>query len=276
VRGVYSAGSSGTHLTITVGQRTVGYYRVAGALGNHIPWPVGAATGGALGGMNLYELCYKNGWHRGYPIAAGQTMNWSGPNAAGSVNAVLYDVYDRDDIKATMPNGSESAELDYLIYGNTGATISSATTSAYDTAVNPSEFDAFPFGVDVPGLTQLTMYGVLGSTFSPSENDSTDQIGTTYLKFVRNQTVLFDKDLNGLPFWVTLATQSADAIGTGSSLVGNFSTTDQRPPLVFPEPMIFGPGEELTISVTTAGAGTPKDILIADQELALIVRGVRG
>ena len=275
VRGLYSAGSSGTHLTITTGQRTVGYFRVAGALGNHIPWPPGFSSVGPITGMNLFDLLYMKGIHRGFPIGSGQTMNWSGPNAAGSVNAVLYDTYDRDDIKSSMPNGSESNELDYLIYGNTGATVTTAVTSTYDTLVNPAEFDAFPFNADVPGRTQITCYGVLGSTFAPSENDGTNDIATTYLKFTRNQTVLFDKDTTGLPFWQALGTQSADQIGAGSSVVGNFSSTDQRLPLIFPEPLVFEAGEELTVAVTTQIDGTGANYLIADQEVALIMKAVR-
>lgn len=275
VRGIYSSGSSGTHLTITTGQRTVGYFRVAGALGNHIPWPPGFSTVGPVTGENLFDRLYRQGVHRGFPIASGETMNWSGPNAAGSVNAVLYDIYDRDYIKSAMPNGSESKELDYISYGNTGATISTAATSTYDTLVNPAEFDAFPFGADVPGNTALTLFGVLGSTFAPSENDGTDDMATTYLKFTRNQRVLFDKDTTGLPFWQALGSQSADQIGAGSSIVGNFSSTDQRLPLEFVEPLVFQPGEELTIAVTTQIDGTGQDYLIADQEVGCILRAVR-
>ena len=275
VRGFYSAGASTAHLTVTVGQRTVADFRVAGALGNHIPWPPGFSTNGPVLGINLLDLAIEREWHRGFPVASGQTMNWTGPNAAGSVNAVLYDVYDRDDIQATMPNGSDSKELDYVVYGNTGATVSSATTSLYDTLVNPAEFDAFPFGKVVPGLTQITVFAVLGSTFAPTANDGTDDIATTYLKFVRNQSVMFDKDLNGLPFWQALGAQSADQIGAGSSLIGNFSSTDQRLPLMLPEPLVFVPGEQLDISVSTQLDGTGQDMLVTDQELGLVVRGVR-
>jgi len=275
VRGLYSAGSSGTHLTITVGQRTVGYFRVAGALGNHIPWPPGFSSVGPITGVNLYDLLFERGMHRGFPIGSGQTMNWSGPNAAGSVNAVLYDVYDRDDIRPSMPNGSESPELDYVNYGNTGATIAAAATSTYDTQVNPSEFDAFPFNADVPGRTEITVFGVLGSTFAPSENDGNNDLATTYLKFIRNQTVLFDKDTTGLPFWQALGAQSADQIGAGSSLVGNFSSSDQRLPLFLDPPLVFQAGEELLVQVTTQIAGTGANYLIADQEVGLICRAAR-
>lgn len=275
VTGIHSSGSTGTHLTVTVGQRTVGYFRVAGALGNHIPYPPGFSTVGPVSGVNLFTEMMNLGWHRGFPIGSGQTMNWAGPNAAGSVNSVSYDLYDRDDIRPDMPNGSESSELDYLIYGNTGATISTATDSTYDTAVNPAEFDAFPYGTDVPGRTSITCYGVLGSTFAPSENDGTDDIATTYLKFIRNQTVLFDKQTTGLLFWQALGAQSADQIGAGSSQIGNFSSTDQRYYLTFDNPLEFQAGEELTVQVSTQIAGSAQNYLIADQELALIMRGVR-
>ncbi len=275
VRGLYSSGATTDYVTITVGQRTVGYYRVDGALGNHLNWPTGFSTAGPWGGGNLFDLMFDKGWHRGFPIGSGQTMNWSGPNAAGSVNAVLYDVYDRDDIKPTMPNGSQSNELDYVCYGDTGATIATATTSAYDTVINPSEFDAFPFNVDVPGLTAITLYALLASTFAPTANDGTDDISTTYLKGVRNQSVLWDKDLNGLPLWQALGTQSADQIGAGSSLVGNFSSTDRRLPYVFETPAQFGPGEELTFSLSTQIDGSGQNILVTDQVLGCVMRSVR-
>ena len=275
VRGIFSAGSSATHLTITVGQRTVGYFRVAGALGNHIPWPPGFSTVGPVTGVNLFDMLYADGIHRGFPIGSGQTMNWSGPNAAGSVNAVLYDIYDRDDILSTLPNGSESKELDYINYGNTGATITTATDSTYDTQVNPSEFPLFPFAADVPGSHNITWYGVLGSTFAPSENDGTNDIATTYFKLIQNQTVLFDKDTTGLPAWQALGSQSADQVGAAASLVGNFSSTDQRLPLMFAQPSLFQAGDELTAQVSTQIAGSGANYLIADQELGLILRSVR-
>jgi len=276
VKGMYSSGATTDYVTVTVGQRTVGYYRVDGALGNHLNFPTGFSDSGPWGGGNLFDLMIDRGWHRGFPIGSGETMNWSGPNAAGSVNAVLYDVYDRDDIKPTLPNGSQSNELDYIIYGDTGATISTATTSTYDNVINPSEFDAFPFNVDVPGLTQISFYGMLASTFAPSENDGTNDISTTYLKGTRNQTVLWDKDLNGFPFWQALGAQSADQVGAGSSPVGNFSSTDARLPLVFEEPMTFGAGEELTMSVTTQIDGSGANYVVTDQVLGFICRSVRG
>lgn len=275
VRGIYSSGATATHLTITVGQRTVGYFRTAGELGNHIPFPKGANAAGPAGGSTLFDKLFAEGMHRGFPIGAGQTMNWDGPNAAASVNMVLYDIHDRDDIKPDMPNGSESPELDYIVYGNTGATISTAGTYTVDTLVNPAEFDAFPYGADVPGLTTIMVYGILGSTFAPAANDGTNDIGTTYLKLTRNQTVLFDKATTGIPYWQALGTQSVDQIGAGPSTIGNYSTTDQRLPLIFPEPMEFAAGEELTIAISAADDGSGAAMLVTDQEIGLIVRSSR-
>ena len=276
VRGIYSAGSSATHLTITVAQRTVGYYRVAGAMGNHIPFPPGFSTVGPVLGINLFDLAFDREWHRGFPIGTGETMNWAGPNAAGSVNAVLYDVYDAGDITPVMPNGSTSTELDYIAYGNTGATITTATDTTFDTLVNPAEFLSFPYGTVLVGRNTMSLYAVLASTFAPSENDGTNDIATTYLKFTRNQTVLFDKDTTGLLLWQALGSQSADQVGAGSSIIGNYSTSDQRLPFVPEEPLQFVAGDELTVEVTTQIDGSGANYLIADQEMGLFFRQVRG
>lgn len=274
VRGLYSSGASTTYATVSIGQRTVGYFRATGNLGNQIGFPPGFSTNGPRLGGNLLDLCYEREWFRGWPLGPGQTLNLAGPNAAGSCNSVLYDIYDAGDIKPNMPNGTESKELDYIIYASTGATIALAQTSVYDTLVNPTSFDAFPFGAAVPGNTQITVYGILGSTLAPVANDGTNDISTTYLKVTRNQTVLFDKDLNGLLFWQALGTQSAVQVGAGSSLVGNYSSTDARLPFIFPEPLVFESGEELEVAVTTQIALT-QDILVADQVVGLICRSVR-
>lgn len=275
VRGMYSSGASTAHMQVTVGQRTIADFRVAGALGNHLCFPRGATTAGPSIDGNLFDLCYDRGWHRGIPIPSGHTMTWTGPNASGSVNAVLYDTYDAGDVGRDAPNGPESSELDYVIYGSTGATISTAASSLFDTLVSTSEFDGFPFGFDVPGRTQITVFGLLGSPFAPSENDGTNDISTKQLKLVRNQTTLFDKDLVGLPYWQALGTQSADQIGVGPSLVGNYSDTDRRPPLIFPEPLTFESGEELSIYLVTQIANSGADMLVTDQEIGLICRSVR-
>lgn len=276
VKGIYVSGASTAHMQVTIGQRTVADFRVAGALGNHLNFPKGFSTVGPVTGINVLDMAIDRGWHRGFPIGAGQTLNVVGPNAAGSVVVVLYDIYDRDDIKPTDANGSASQELDYIAYGNTGATITTATDSAYDTLVNPTEFLAFPYGTVLVGRNMLTLFAILGSTFAPSENDATNAIATTYLKLTRNQTVLFDKDTTGLPFWQDLSNESADQIGAGASLIGNFSSTDQRLPLVLEPSMEFNSGDELTIEVTTQIDGSGANYLIADQEIGLVFRQVRG
>lgn len=275
VRGMYSSGASTAHMQATVGQRTVADFRVAGALGNHLCFPVGATTAGPSIEGNLLDLLYAAGIHRGFPIPSGHTMAWTGPNAAGSVNAVLYDVFDPGDIRRDAPNGPESSELDYVVYGDTGATIATAATSLYDNLVSTAEFDSFPFNADVPGRTQITVYGICASTFAPSENDGTDDISTKEFKAVRNQTTLWDKDLVGLSLWQALGAQSADQIGAGPSLLGNYSDTDRRKPLMFPEPLVFESGEELSLYVTTQIANSGANYLVTDQEIGLICRSVR-
>jgi len=146
----------------------------------------------------------------------------------------------------------------------------------YDTVVNPSEFDAFPFGANVPANANITLHGIVGSTFSPSENDGSNDISTAYLRFTRDRKIMFDPDRNGITFWDTLATQSADQIGAGQSPIHNYSSTDLGLPLFFDPPIEFSGGVELLIHVTTQIAGSGANVLIADQEVGCILTIRRG
>jgi len=65
-------------------------------------------------------------------------------------------------------------------------------------------------------------------------------------------------------------------IGRGVSLIGNFSDTDIKPPLMFPTPLKFTAGEELGVYLTTtAGAAqAASDLAPGDVEIGLIERVV--
>jgi len=43
IRDIWVFNSTGTHVTLKIGQATVGYFRVTGSLGNHLPFPLGRA-----------------------------------------------------------------------------------------------------------------------------------------------------------------------------------------------------------------------------------------
>lgn len=276
VRDVQVVNSTGTHLTLNTGRATVGYFRVSGALGNHLQYPPGFSNAINEGDMSLLGYMEKKAFHRGFPVPAGYTFSGTGVATAAAYQTVIFDEYDAGDIRADMPNGPDSNENDYVIYGNTGATISTATTSEYDTAVNPAEFPAFPFGSVVPANTSITVHGVLASTFAPSENDGTNDIGTQYLRFTKDRSVMFDPNRNGITFFQALGAQSADQIGGGSSPIHNYSSTDKGSPHLFTPPLTFTGGSELLLHVVTLIDGSGANYLIADQEVGLMVSSSRG
>lgn len=242
---------------------------VIAALGANVPMP---------GQKTLLALLIQ--WHllAGYPIAVGETFKLTGAAQANAIQVVTYEIYDEEDMKAEMANGSRALEYIFLNYGNTGAAITAPGTHLYDTTLNPGEFADFPFGKVVPAKTEIDLVAILASDFAPSENDGSDSQYTQYLKMIADRETLFDEDRNGLlllgPSGINVG--GRDRIGEGQSLFGNYSDVDMNLPLRFAEPLKYLAGDDLDIYVTTAGAGSYKDIAIAEQEIALILQVRRG
>jgi hypothetical protein len=275
VRDIMVFNPTGTHLTLTVGRATVGYFRISGSQGNHLQYPPGGGDANRAGNKTLLGLLGEMGHFRGYPVPSGYTLSGSGAAQSGCFQSVIYDVYDPGDIREDQANGPKANELDYVIYGNSGATIATAAAHLLDTVVNPAEFATFPFGGTVPSKTNITVHGVLCSTFAPSENDGTDDVATSYLRFTKDREVLFDEDRNGILLEQALGSQSGDQVGDGQSPIGNYNDVDNRSPLFFDPPLVCGEGTELLLHYTTKIDGTGANILIADQETGLIVTSVR-
>ena len=276
VKSVYILGPTGTSITLRTGRTSVGFFRTSGALGNHLFFPPGGADAQVLENQNILSLGFSQGWFRGYPVPAGYTFSGSGPATSDCVQSVLYDEYDPGDVTASMPNGPDSVELDYISYGNTGGAISTAATTNLDTQVNDSEFAAFPFGAVVPSNSEISWHCILASSFAPSENDGSDDLATQYLKITRDREVLFDKDRNGLPYYQALGAQSADAISQGAALGGNQSDTDDRSPFILPEALSFSGGQNVAVEWTTHIAGSAQNFNTADQEVGFFSTIVRG
>lgn len=275
VKGIYVFNPTGASLTLRTGRTNVGFFRTSGALGSHIGYRPGFAEAQLAGNLNALDLAIAKGWHRGFPVPSGYTFTGEGPGQSGAVQSVLYDEYDPGDQRRDMPNGPDSNELDYFTYGNTGATISTAATSAYDTMLNGTEYAGFPWTTVVPSNSTITWFGIFASSFAPSENDGTDDLSTTYLRFTKDREVMFDPDRNGLAIWEALGTQSADQIGGGACVVGQHSATDDRGPFELDPPMVFNGGDEVTVEVSTQIAGSGANMLIADQEVAIACRIAR-
>jgi len=275
VRDVLVFNPTGTHLTLNCGRATVGYFRISGALGNHLQYVPGGGDANRSFNKTILGLLSERGLFRGFPVPTGYTFSGSGAAQSGCVQSVIYDVYDAGDIREDQPNGPKATEFDYIIYGNTGATITTVLSNEYDTAVNPAEFPAFPFGSTVPARTNIMLHGVLASPFAPSENDGTNDFGTQYLRFTKDRQVLFDKDRNGITFWQALGAQSADQVGDGQSPIGNYNDVDNRDPLFFDPPIECLPGTELLLHVISHIAGSSANYLVTDQEVGLIMQSTR-
>jgi len=217
------------------------------------------------------------GLFEGYPIEEGQVFSLSGVKQANCIQMVEYEVYDGEDIKATMPNGSKATEYLFLNYGNAGGNIQATIDNILNTSKNPAEFPDFPFGDICPSKKEIDILGVLGSTFAPKENDGTDYSYTKYLKLIKDRSVLLDEDRNGVLFLArnTTAKAGCDMIAEGWSVIGNYSDEDAKEPYLFPDKLTFSQGDELGLYITLTVGGSGKALAIDEHEIALIER-VRG
>lgn len=248
----------GTDIDITTDE-------VIAATGANVPAPLN---------KTLFSWMIEKGLLSGYPIAVGETFKITGAKQANAVQMVIYEIHEEEDQKAEMPNGSRSLEYVFVNYGNTGASITAPGTHLYDTTLNPGEFADFPFGKVVPAKTEVDLVGILASDFAPSENDGSDSQYTQYLKMIAERETLFDEDRSGLLMLGPSGTNvgGRDRIGEGQSLFGNYSDVDMNLPFIFPVALTYKGGDDLDIYITTAGAGSYKDIAVAEHEIGLILQ----
>src|SRR3990167_7601186 len=68
VKEICVSGSAAAGVIARVGQRTVGFWRASGALGNHLAFPVGAGAAHMGDGRSLTRLLFDAGLWRGIPV----------------------------------------------------------------------------------------------------------------------------------------------------------------------------------------------------------------
>ena len=189
-----------------------------------------------------------------------------------SVTLIVYEIYEPGDISPEQENGSMSKEYFFLNYGTTGGSIITPGDALYDTPVSPAEFPDFPFGKVVPSKYEIDIIGICGSPRAPAENETGHYIYTKFIKMVKEREVLFDEDRNGILFMDNIIVNDSkiDRTADGYSLIGNLSAYDNNPPLMFPVPLTFLPGDELNIYLTTEGLGDYGTIEASEQEITLI------
>ncbi len=273
VKDILIGNNNATMTDLTVDKAMVGRFRTAKALGNHLSFPYGMATPDDAAESfvlkprhTVLEQLGDAGVFSGFPIAEGQKLVISPAVAAeylGDVQ-IIYEEYEGGDISSEMENGSESTEYFIINYGDVGAAITAAGDHLVNTQNSPTEFPAFPYNKVVPAKTEIDLIAILASE-AYDWNDPTHISYTTYLKLVRERTVLFDDDRNGLLFKgaASGATDAKATYGQGVSVLGNYSDVDIKKAYMLPTPLTFGAGEELNVyissDIVSNAASIPQD-----------------
>ena len=261
IRGLYVVPETdNTYLILKVDRKTVGVYRIYGRSGNHL----GVMNTGYING-NLMDFLTSKGVNCSIPIAEGQSFTVS---AVGTSPVVIieYDTHDAGDIRADMVNGTDSKEYMFVQYMDTSDTVDATETVELDTSLSPAEFPDFPCGKAVPANTEITILGLAGCPCGDGFSEDTN-IGSSFIKMVKDRETLFDEDRNGIPFrfqWDNLAgayLAEYSLIGSGTPFIvhdagmGLTYNITHGVPLMFDPSLVFKSGEELLMYMSFILAG---------------------
>lgn len=225
---------------------SVGYWFIGWSAGCHLEM---CAVTDVL--PNLFERLQQLGKFAGYPVAEGETFSIK--NAINDVDiraSIVYEVYDAEDMKAEMPGGSKATEFMFINYGTNTEDIADGAYGALDMSRNPAEYPSFPFGDIVPPGHEIDIHGILIATWRGLVDDTSARM--RYLKLIKDRNVLFNEDRRGI--WLPQ--------GSGHLTWGSVRQTNCDIKL-FPQPVTFGPGDELNVSMSNAGGVTAKDTMMA-------------
>lgn len=243
----FGALHSGGFAECLIDRLSVGFWYIGDIAANHLEQS-------SLHALNtsVFQSLIDNGLFKGYPIAEGETFQVA-PHTAGAtvLGSIIYEVHDAGDMVPDMPNGSASKEYLFLNYGTNAAIIAAEATGTLGKTRNPSEYPAFPFGESVPAKTEIDILGILLMSWKTAA--PTDHPNYKYLKLLKERKVLFDEDRNGI-----CVTEGLGMLTWGPC---------RQVPVnleLFPEPLHFGPGEELLIQMTAGDTQIEiDDILLA-------------
>jgi hypothetical protein len=193
---------------------------------------------------NLLTFLAEKEIFKGFPVLEGETFTLDITGGTNKNSRITYEVYEPGDISRAMQNAVGSKEYLHFNYGTNSAEIAIDSDGNIDKSLNPSEFPDFPFGSVVPAKTQIEIIGMLIGTHRKGVYFGDK---CRYLKISKGREVLFDTDRTG--FYVT----------HGMNNYPFHAENYERAARLFPEPLIFGPGDELIINLSVGGVALAAD-----------------
>lgn len=282
IKGLYVAPAAGNdYLTLKVERKTVGCYRIAGLTGNHLD-----RMRSSFLHYNLMEFLTRAGINCTIPVAEGQSFTVGSAGTTPTV-VIVYDTYDGGDIRADMPNGTDSKEYMFMQYMSSSETVDAIKTVLLDTSLSPAEFPDFPCNRAVPANMQIDILGLVGSPVG-SKAFGGDSTRSKYVKLTKEREVLFDEDRNGIPFWYDVDVFASGTYSSDFSLIGPCVSVNFYPdydgletvstpgdPLIFTPSLSFNAGEELLVQMSFDWV-TGYNILGTQIDLAAIMKVTTG
>lgn len=184
---------------------------------------------------NLLDDLFARGIFKGYPVKEGQQFLLDITDAVSNNSRVTYSIHDPEDITDEMENATGAASYIHFNYGTNSDQIEIDSNGDFDKCLTPAEFPDFPFGAIVPAKTQIEILALLIGTHRKMVYFGDKP---RYLKFTQGREVLFDEDRTG--FYVA----------HGMNNYPFHSDVYQNRVNPFPKPLVFGPGDELTVNMS--------------------------
>jgi len=261
-------GSTEEYLQLTVDRTTVGFFMIGGSRYGHL----GYRRVQDPEDVNILISMVKRGIFKGYPVASGQTFAWKtlkGNNTCVTIEGKLYDA---DDIKPDMENGTEAKSFVYVNYGKPSANPTGAGDVLVNTSLNPAEYPDFPFGGVVPAKSRITIYGVCANAVGRTSGSAANKAITEFIKFIKGREVLFDPLRKGLINKGSAPSSDGVDYTSGDTLFNFNSWLTGKPAYYFENPLVFEAGEELNIYHTVSVVAGSMNLTADDLLIALIMK----
>lgn len=193
---------------------------------------------------NLLAFLFEMAIFKGYPVKEGQEFTLDITGAANNNTRIIYEIHEPGDITDELQGATGSKEYIHFNYGTNKTQIELNSDGNFDKCLTPAEFPDFPFGEVVPAKTQIEIIGLLVGTHRKGVYFG-DKL--RYLKFMKGREVLFDEDRTG--FYVA----------HGMNNFPFHAEFYERVCTLFPEPLVFGPGDELNLNMSVGGVALAGD-----------------